>query len=85
MAAERDGRERAAAAAAERARLARAVHDGVLQVLAAGPAPRRELGGEAAELGRLAGEQESALRSLIRQQDSLAGGARRPRRTWWRR
>jgi signal transduction histidine kinase len=33
----------------------------------------RELGGAAADLGRLAGEQESALRSLIRQQDSLAG------------
>ncbi|MCW2793592.1 MAG: hypothetical protein JWO76_2690, partial [Nocardioides sp.] len=34
MAAERDEAERSAAAAAERARLARAVHDGVLQVLA---------------------------------------------------
>ena len=72
LAAEREVAERAAAAAAERDRLARAVHDGVLQVLALVQRRARELGGEAAELGRLAGEQESALRSLIRQQDSLA-------------
>lgn len=69
MAASRALAERAAASAAERARLARAVHDGVLQVLALVQRRGRELGGEAAELGRLAGEQESALRSLIRQQD----------------
>ena len=55
-----------AAAAAERARLARAVHDGVLQVLALVQRRGAELGGEAAELGRLAGEQEAALRTLIR-------------------
>lgn len=72
MAAERDQAQRDAAAAAERARLARAVHDGVLQVL--GLVQRRgpELGGDAAELGRLAGEQEVALRTLIREQDSVA-------------
>jgi len=75
LATEREVAERAAAAAAERDRLARAVHDGVLQVLALVQRRGGELGGEAAELGRLAGEQESALRSLIRQQDSLAGGA----------
>ncbi|WP_343991941.1 MacS family sensor histidine kinase, partial [Nocardioides dubius] len=69
MAASRAVAERAAATAAERARLARAVHDGVLQVLALVQRRGRELGGEAAELGRLAGEQETALRSLIRQQD----------------
>ena len=63
--------ERVAAAEAERARLARAVHDGVLQVLALVQRRGGELGGEAAELGRLAGEQESRLRSLIRAQDSL--------------
>jgi signal transduction histidine kinase len=74
LATERELAERVAAAAAERVRLARAVHDGVLQVLALIQRRGRELGGEAAELGRLAGEQESALRSLIRQQDSLAGG-----------
>lgn len=71
MAAERDQAERSAAAAAERARLARVVHDGVLQVLALVQRRGAELGGEAAELGRLAGEQEAALRTLIRSQDSL--------------
>ena len=71
MAVERDRAERRAAAAAERARLARAVHDGVLQVLALVQRRGTELGGEFAELGRVAGEQEHVLRSLIRQQDSL--------------
>jgi signal transduction histidine kinase len=70
MAADRDRAERTAAAAAERARLARVVHDGVLQVLALVQRRGAELGGDA-ELGRLAGEQESALRTLIRSQDSL--------------
>jgi signal transduction histidine kinase len=53
------------AAMAERERLARAVHDGVLQVL--GYVRRRgaELGGSAGELGALAGEQEVALRTLL--------------------
>lgn len=67
---QRDVAERAAAAAEERARLARVVHDGVLQVLALVQRRGAELGGEAAELGRLAGEQESSLRSLIRQHDA---------------
>jgi signal transduction histidine kinase len=70
MAAARDRAEREAAAAAERARLARVVHDGVLQVLALVQRRGRELGGEAAELGRLAGEQEAALRALVQ-----AGGS----------
>lgn len=70
-AANRDRAERAAAAAAERARLARAVHDGVLQVLALVQRRGAETGGEFAELGRLAGEQEVALRSLIRRQDAV--------------
>jgi signal transduction histidine kinase len=61
----REDAERAAAAARERVRLGRVVHDGVLQVLAL-----VQRGG--GELGRLAGEQEAALRSLIRQQDMLA-------------
>jgi len=55
-----------AAVTAERERLARAVHDGVLQVLAMVQRRGRELGGEAAELGRLAGEQEASLRALLR-------------------
>jgi signal transduction histidine kinase len=71
MATERALAERAAAMAAERARLARAVHDGVLQVLALVQRRGRELGGDAAELGRLAGEQERALRGLIRAQDAV--------------
>jgi signal transduction histidine kinase len=57
--------ERVTAATEERARLARAVHDGVLQVLALVQRRGLELGGEAAELGRLAGEQEVALRALV--------------------
>jgi signal transduction histidine kinase len=57
--------ERIAAAMTERARLARAVHDGVLQVLTLVQRRGTELGGEAAELGRLAGEQESSLRALV--------------------
>ena len=71
MAVERDRAERRAAAEAERARLARVVHDGVLQVLALVQRRGTELGGEAAALGRLAGEQEEVLRTLIRSQDTL--------------
>ncbi|QNN54750.1 histidine kinase [Nocardioides mesophilus] len=57
--------ERVAAAMEERARLARVVHDGVLQVLALVQRRGAELGGDAAELGRLAGEQEVALRAFV--------------------
>ncbi|WP_433275465.1 MacS family sensor histidine kinase [Pseudonocardia xinjiangensis] len=55
----------AEAALAERERLTRAVHDGVLQVL--GYVRRRgaELGGPAGELGELAGKQEFTLRTLL--------------------
>jgi signal transduction histidine kinase len=53
------------AAIAERERIARGIHDSVLQVLALVATRGRELGGEAAELARLAGEQEAALRSLV--------------------
>jgi signal transduction histidine kinase len=55
--------ERDAGAAAERERLARDIHDGVLQVLAL----VRRRGGELPrdELAHLAGEQEVALRRLI--------------------
>jgi signal transduction histidine kinase len=53
------------AASRERERLARHIHDSVLQVLALVHRRGAEVGGEAAELGRLAGEQETALRRLI--------------------
>ncbi|MDA0631842.1 DUF5931 domain-containing protein [Nonomuraea sp. MCN248] len=54
------------AANRERERLARGIHDSVLQVLALMQRRGQEIGGEAAELGRLAGEQEAAVRELIR-------------------
>ncbi|MEY9963683.1 signal transduction histidine kinase [Streptacidiphilus sp. MAP12-16] len=53
------------AATRERERLARDIHDGVLQVLAMVQRRGTELGGEAEEIGRMAGEQEIALRALI--------------------
>lgn len=53
------------AAAAERERLARSIHDSVLQVLALVTSRGRALGGEAAELGNLAAQQEAALRALV--------------------
>ncbi|MGB3372616.1 MAG: DUF5931 domain-containing protein [Rhodococcus sp. (in: high G+C Gram-positive bacteria)] len=63
--------ERAARLAAiteERERLARQVHDGVLQVLALVRRRGSEIGGAAAELAELAGEQEVALRMLVSEQ-----------------
>jgi signal transduction histidine kinase len=72
--------ELAAAAAAqaalrERQRLARSVHDGVLQVL--GLVHREGVGsdGRWAELGRAAGEQEVRLREFLRTPDPDAGQA----------
>ncbi|AXB46284.1 MacS family sensor histidine kinase [Amycolatopsis albispora] len=56
---------RTEAATAERERLARSIHDSVLQVLARVRKRGAELGGEAAELAELAGEQEIALRALV--------------------
>ncbi|MGP3984342.1 MacS family sensor histidine kinase [Streptomyces sp. KR80] len=53
------------AATRERERLARDIHDSVLQVLAMVQRRGTEIGGEAAELGRMAGEQEVALRTLV--------------------
>ncbi|MDT9684576.1 DUF5931 domain-containing protein [Streptomyces sp. TRM76323] len=64
------------AATRERERLARDIHDSVLQVLAMVQRRGTALGGEAAELGRMAGEQEVALRTLV------AGGLGRPSRLW---
>lgn len=63
------------AATRERERLARDIHDGVLQVLAMVQRRGTALGGEAAELGRMAGEQEIALRTLV------AGGLLPPQRS----
>jgi signal transduction histidine kinase len=56
---------RTEAAIAERDRIARGIHDSVLQVLALVSSRGRALGGEAAELGALAAEQEAALRRLV--------------------
>lgn len=56
---------RAAAEASERERLAREVHDGVLQVLALVVRRGTEIGGDTAELARLAAVQEQRLRRLI--------------------
>jgi signal transduction histidine kinase len=53
------------AATRERERLARGIHDSVLQVLALVQRRGAEIGGEAAELGRLAGQQEATLRALV--------------------
>ena len=53
------------AASRERERLARGIHDSVLQVLALVQRRGAEAGGEAAELGRLAGQQEAELRALV--------------------
>jgi signal transduction histidine kinase len=63
------------AALAERERLARDIHDSVLQVLSLVNRRGRELGGGAEELGRLAGEQEVILRGLVaRPAPTLDGG-----------
>ena len=60
------------AAAAERDRLARPIHDGVLQVLALVQRHGADLGGRGGELAALAGEQEVALRSLLTREASIA-------------
>ena len=56
---------RLSAAVTERERLARQVHDGVIQVLALVAKRGREIGGETTELADLASEQERALRRLV--------------------
>jgi signal transduction histidine kinase len=60
-----DRAARREAAIAERERIARGIHDSVLQVLALVSSRGREIGGEAAELGILAADQETLLRSLV--------------------
>lgn len=52
----------------ERERLARVVHDGVLQTLAFIHRRGNEIGGQGVELGSLAADQERALRRLVSQE-----------------
>lgn len=66
---------RLAAALAERERLSRHVHDGVLQVLAMVARRGREIGGETAQLAEVASEQERALRRLLSAADTEPEGA----------
>ncbi|MDO3398481.1 DUF5931 domain-containing protein [Mycolicibacterium neoaurum] len=66
---------RLSAALAERERLSRHVHDGVMQVLAMVARRGREIGGETAELAEAAGEQERALRRLLSTEDTLVAHA----------
>ena len=56
---------RLSAALEERERLSRHVHDGVIQVLALVAKRGNEIGGATADLGKLASEQERALRRLV--------------------
>lgn len=60
---------RLSAAVEERERLSRQVHDGVVQVLALVAKRGHEIGGATAELARLAGEQERALRKWVTSTD----------------
>jgi len=64
----------------ERDRLARVVHDGVLQTLAFVHRRGEEIGGEAAELGGLAAQQERTLRRLVSQEAPLPRGGGDARR-----
>jgi signal transduction histidine kinase len=65
LAAQRQRATEVEASSRERERLARDIHDSVLQVLALVQRRGAEAGGAAAELGRLAGQQEAALRTLV--------------------
>lgn len=68
---------RAEEAYAERERLSRAVHDGVLQTLSYIHRRGREIGGPGEELAELAGEQERSLRALVTVGRGIpAGGSR---------
>lgn len=60
------------AAATERERLAREVHDTTLQVLAYVRRRGAQIGGPTTELAEMAGEQEDALRKLLSQQAGAA-------------
>lgn len=60
-------------ATAERERLSRSIHDGVLQVLAIVRRRGTEIGGAATELSALAAEQEVALRTLMTSRPTSVG------------
>jgi signal transduction histidine kinase len=66
----------AESATAERLRLSRSIHDGVLQVLAQVRRRGTAIGGEALELAELAAEQEVALRTLMSARPPIAEGDR---------
>ncbi len=66
----------AESATAERLRLSRSIHDGVLQVLAQVQRRGTAIGGEAVELAQLAAEQEVALRTLMSSRPTVAEGDR---------
>ena len=63
--AERQHAVQVEAASRERERLARDIHDSVLQVLALVQRRGAEAGGEAAEFGQMAGQLEASLRTLV--------------------
>jgi len=66
----------AESATAERLRLSRSIHDGVLQVLAQVQRRGHAIGGEAVELAGMAAEQEVALRTLMSARPTVAEGGR---------
>lgn len=70
MAVQRDEALLASAAAAERQRIARVVHDGVLQVLALVQRNGADLGGSGRELAAMAGREEARLRALVQRHDA---------------
>jgi len=71
---ERDQNNALAAGLAERDRLNRLVHDGVLQVLAMVERDGHELGGRGAELAALAHDQEMRLRDMLQGRSSPSQG-----------
>jgi len=71
---ERDHGFAEAAALAERDRLNRILHDGVLQVLAMVEREGSELGGRGGELARLAHDQETRLRAMLQGQTPSVQG-----------
>lgn len=70
LAVQRDQAVLASAAAAERQRIARVVHDGVLQVLALVQRRGADLGTDGRELAAMAGREEARLRALVQSQEA---------------